>query len=287
MLRYLSRVYRTELVDGIDASRFSYFWGDAPLPPDVEALPSGSASSSPVPVPAHSIPVTWRTDTARVRQCERLWAPWADAMLHPTRLDCSNASVACDLSSGVRGRSAGWTCAWNRMRDNFEVAALRFPGFFVQHDAAANSAASDHTWLEVMRISRLDDKDDAPDEQCTVGQVWFWAAPGSGVWYNVGRSLVVESGAARPGCREALERGYDSVQMPAAFGGWSSELIDCRGAHRMDAWRRWELACPPPHVPLLAGAPPERHAPALPSSMVVRASCECDASIDHVNCGHA
>ena len=117
----------------------------------------------------------------------------------------------------------------------FDASALRFPGFFVQHVGAASavtSAADDHAWIEVMRIARLDDREDAiePNETCTVGQVWFWAAPGSGVWLNVGRSLVARGDAARPGCREAHAQGYDTIQMPAAMGGFSSELMDCRGA---------------------------------------------------------
>ena len=69
---------------------------------------------------------------------------------------------------------------------------------------------------QVMRIDRIDLASDADTTTCTVGQVWFWAAPGSGVWLNVGRSLVVRGDAARPGCREAHAQGYDTIQMPAA-----------------------------------------------------------------------
>ena len=137
-----------------------------------------------------------------------------------------------------------------------------------------------------MRIARLDDREDAvePNETCTVGQVWFWAAPGSGVWLNVGRSLVVRGDAARPGCREAHAQGYDTIQMPAAMGGFSSELMDCRGAAQPDARSRWESACPPAHVRLLAGTPQPRYAPALPSSWNAEEECVCDASRDYLSC---
>ena len=277
--QYLSRVYRLPSTDDashVDASLLGFFLGDVPLPAQLS-----------------SIPVIWRQESSGARPCERLWAPWADAMLHPHRLACSNASRVCDLSDGIRGgpghASPGWRCAWEHMLHAFDAVALRFPGFFVQHVGAASavtSAANDHAWIEVMRIARLDDREDAvePNETCTVGQVWFWAAPGSGVWLNVGRSLVVRGDAARPGCREAHAQGYDTIQMPAAMGGFSSELLDCRGAAQPDARSRWESACPPAHVRLLAGTPQPRYAPALPSSWNAEEECVCDASRDYLSC---
>ena len=51
-----------------------------------------------------------------------------------------------------------------------------------------------HTWVEVMRISRIADQDRkwAQADLSTIGQVWFFLSPG-GIWWNTGRSLVINT----------------------------------------------------------------------------------------------
>jgi len=207
----------------------------------------------------------------------------------------------------------------------------RFPGFFVRLDGTAlvsttadgNRQArgvNNFTWVEVMRIDRIDDK--RPDEhadRATVGQLWFWHAPGSGVWWNTGRTLVLdltqhirvskagaftERACASPfsifdwwrkrdevykhqTCTAVRDKGYDSMQLLSSFCGFSHEFVDCRGAGRGDANTTWSIACPPPHVPLMRGLPEPRHAPALtslPSLHGVASRCHCSVQLDHINC---
>ena len=124
----------------------------------------------------------------------------------------------------------------------------------------------------------------------------MWVAPGSGIWYNVGRSLdargptkftqLWKSLPDRP-CTVAHQRGYDSIQLSAWDSRFTFELLDCRGATQLDANRSWHSACPPAHVALLNGAPPRhRYAPALEHLHFeeLPRSCTCDDSFDFLNC---
>ena len=55
-----------------------------------------------------------------------------------------------------------------------------FPGYFVHRNSAVDlqlEGLPDDTWVEVMRIARIDEKPDEVD-QSTRGQVWFWLAIG-------------------------------------------------------------------------------------------------------------
>jgi hypothetical protein len=61
---------------------------------------------------------------------------------------------------------------------------MPFPGFFVTrtppiHEDVRMTGVPDNMWVEIIRIARRNDKSQERD-QCLVGQVWFWAAPGSG-----------------------------------------------------------------------------------------------------------
>ena len=67
--------------------------------------------------------------------------------------------------------------------------------------------------------------------------VWLYLAPGSGIWYNLGRSKkAITTGEAsglwwglptRP-CTVAKNEGYDSIQMTEFENGFSFEIMDCR-----------------------------------------------------------
>lgn len=52
----------------------------------------------------------------------------------------------------------------------------------------------DNAWVEVMRISRFESNTLA-SERCTIGQVFYWVAFGSGIWINVGRSVRDQRGS--------------------------------------------------------------------------------------------
>ena len=205
-----------------------------------------------------------------------------------------------------------------------------FPGFFVAHprdrlfgDAdtheriSRKSGLPAHTWVEVMRIARIDDKVEAwgqKADRSTVGQVWFWLSPGSGVWWNTGRTVVINTSvvAAADGalnerscaspfnlgewwqkrdeefrwatCESVRKKGYDTMQLTNSFCGFSWELIDCRGSDRADAKQTWTSACPPPHVKLMRGLPTPRAAPALRMARGPAAACMCSSEHDHINC---
>jgi hypothetical protein len=138
-----------------------------------------------------------------------------------------------------------------------------------------------------------------------VGQLWFWVARGSGVWLNVGRSLVMTGPpppsrtaatsvrgslslpaaptTTNPTCREARARGYDTIQLLRSYG-LTYELIDCRGVTRPDWNVTYEPACPPDHVQLRVGLPAPRDAPALAGAGGTSAPCSCDHSYDFLNC---
>ena len=106
-------------------------------------------------------------------------------------------------------------------------------------------------------------------------------APGSGIWLNVGRSLVRANPSAseelwkesqhRP-CEKWGPLGYDTIQLVQFRNGYSFALLDCRGAALPTAKQLWNVACPPPHVRLLAGIPAksERYAPASATCLRTR-----------------
>ena len=148
-----------------------------------------------------------------------------------------------------------------------------------------------------MRVARLN-RERSPETSSTRGQIWFWLAEGSGIWWNTGKSKrALTTGEAsalwyalplRP-CTMLREEGYDSIQHLGFENGFSFELIDCRGADLPTFDVSVDVACPPPHVELRAGVPPRasRWAPALdalPEEAEGTVPCRCDPSSYHLNC---
>ena len=105
----------------------------------------------------------------------------------------------------------------------------------------------EYKWVEVRRVSRLTG---FGGDANTEGQLWFWVAPGSRIWLNVGRSLVRTNPAASEELWKAVPRvivgRHPNDNRPAAdgrsdFGGlrvptaaaWSYSL---RGGFA-DPWR--------------------------------------------------
>jgi len=123
--------------------------------------------------------------------------------------------LAATLDAFISNLSTGISFIDGHSSWGFELSAASgypplpytFPGFFVVRDLFPQGPVAadppfpvgmperglpDHTWVEVMRISRLDDKTSREvADRSQVGQVWFWLASGSGIWWNTGRSLVI------------------------------------------------------------------------------------------------
>ena len=199
---------------------------------------------------------------------------------------------ACD--TGIFQDGALWAPAQDVFRE--PCGNHNFPGFFVFRDLAPDEynvrleGVQDDHWVEVMRIARTEDKNRENDVSA-VGQMWFWVAPGSGIWVNVGRSLRQLGDDYRWGrssCFEARNQGFDSVQTSVFFPKMRMELMMCAPANMTHdlATQTWERACPPAHIELRAGMPSPRYAPGLPSttSSETSRSCACDPRAWHINC---
>ena len=212
----------------------------------------------------------WWACTGCAFPTNSMWAPYQDASLM--------------LFISANGEAAD---------QHGKGSPVTFPGFFLQlpvgsDDDSRVAGIPDDQWVEVMRISRKNDKASAADG-CTVGQIWFWHAPGSGIWWNVGKARRVLVGQWVPKsmrtCSWAHEHGYDSMQFAAFYPAMALELIDCRGMRRSDAWSSWVSACPPAHIKLRAGIPQERFAPALQGALGAWSRpCTCDHRVTHINC---
>ena len=286
--RYLSRVYSAVGDDAwwslVDPRGIGFFWNSV----------SHRASFA----------VSWMCSSCERMDAGLLWAPLEDAQFNPRTVRRYRGAAAC--------RRDDSPCLFRVAQSEFDVSALSFPGFFVRAFDSVESqkqlkeASAEHMrlgvpefrWVEVMRISRLDVMHPSHTTTATVGQVWFWVAPGSGIWLNVGRSLVRSDAAASaelwkvPGarpCETWAARGYDTIQMVSFRNGFSLELLECRGATLANAHESWEPACPPAHVELLAGIPAaaERYAPALrrlPAAQANSIACSCDRRHSYLNC---
>ena len=121
-------------------------------------------------------------------------------------------------------------------------------------------------------------------------KVWYYLAPGSGIWINVGKSLRTKTDRVRqpesPGCERAVAEGYDTFMLlPDNNGvadglsryGSAIEIVDCRGwrDHPHTAAIAFEGTCPPAEAsPLRVGLRgPER-------------PCRCDPTRSFLNCNN-
>jgi hypothetical protein len=228
------------------ASSLSFFWGHAPARPNVT-----------VTWQCH-----WRPGCVAEIRTGQLWAPLAEATLNPSLLDWK--ALPGSLHTGnisKHGLGSRSQRASQLLRRTFNSSRLTFPGLFVHRSRRPPPFVSDGEWVEVFRVSRVEDKA-MPRDVCTEGQLWYWRAPGSGIWLNVGHSLRHGAAPLTPGrslCAEAASSGYDTVQLAFADLG-VAEILDCRAAlrgNRTALTRTWELACPPPLAsPLRSGLPP-------------------------------
>lgn len=270
---YFERVYGGSFFRALpDASRVGFFW---------DSVPGREAFA-----------VQWSC-----YQCPRygylapgrLWAPVEESKVNPGLLS-EPLRAEC-----TRGKPCNAKKMWQELERTYDEPKLRFPGFFAHRfDPAALAAhfvhgIRDNVFVEVLRVARLETKR-LPTEVCTRGQVWFWHAPGSGVWLDLGTSLRLNAtdGVHAESCAAAWEMGYDTIQLTQSFYGYSYEILDCRGQKRPRSREVWTSACPPDHVPLKWGLPSNRFAPHLEPAAEASDSwggpCRCDAARDSINC---
>jgi hypothetical protein len=189
-----------------------FFWNSAPMRQEIS-----------VPFACH-----WARE-CRVRE-PTAWVPLQEASFNPSRLSCDELA---------RCRAAPRECT-ELARAAFTASPLSFPGFFffvpppeggTEHDEIA-----DNSWVEVMRVARLDNRIPLRDKG-SEGQMWYWLAKGSGIWINVGRPLRSRSAGERsPGCAFALEEGFDSVLLSGSdiqYMGARCETRTSRGSKRL------------------------------------------------------
>lgn len=202
---------------------------------------------------------------------------------------------------------------------------LSLAGFFITHSGGRMDLlppSKDEEWIEVMRVSQPPIADLGPSqdatkwvkvaEECFEDQMWYWRAPGSGIWLHTGRTLAVSGrgdlaialrGLVKelnlplkpprfcdvhecgfpmligtvPFCDILRLGGYDTVQLHAAFFGRRQEVVDCRTPNRATLPTRqvYNLACPAsyPAVPLRRRLPSDNQ------------SCVCDRTVSALQCG--
>ena len=143
----------------------------------------------------------------------------------------------------------------------------------------------DNAWVEVMHFYRRLDHSARRDVP-TMGQFWMYSAPGSGIWYNIGRALRRNTaGRSSPGCKFAIDNGYDSYilspnnhKLPPGESYYAGlvEIVDCKGAKQdqKNLDRVWEHGCPPPRG--------ESQFKQLHDGLFK--PCECNRSQNYLNC---
>lgn len=102
-------------------------------------------------------------------------------------------------------------------------------GFFVRTEYRHKMVPSD-TWVEVVRGRKSDEG--------RFNSTWYYAARGSGVWINVGKTTQA---SIRPRQKFHLEQvalarshGFDTLQFPNAWHLTLHEIVDLRPAARQD-----------------------------------------------------
>jgi hypothetical protein len=142
----------------------------------------------------------------------------------------------------------------------------------------------DYEYVEVMHFYRRKDHQPLRDIP-SVGQFWYYSAPGSGIWMNLGRALRMRTaGKYSPGCEYALDNGYDTyvlspdnTGLPStqSYYGGMVEIVDCAGgkADRNNLHIVWEYACPHEDYSMLYQ---------MKNAMLE--PCNCSNSVSYLNC---
>ena len=172
LLRYLEQVYPNTInVHVANASRMSFFWHSVPRRKEFRVLWSCTPCSS----------NGYRAPAA-------LWAPSEEAFHNPFFLDRATLQ-SCNATEHP-------SCEQLLRSEDRRSLPVHFPGFFRapalsgrrSYRRSNDSGIPDGAWCEVMRVARLN-RERSPETSSTRGQIWFWLAEGSGIWWNVGRSL--------------------------------------------------------------------------------------------------
>lgn len=195
---YVGSVYPNAALDAsttlVNASRMEFFWNTVPGRTSFRVLWSCASCST----------KGYRAPTA-------LWAPSEEATSNPFLFERGylrrcNATEHPSCASPLVRNHVLQTIEVNDRKtvhppgytiQNLPQRPFHFPGFFRAAAAAGGKNSTqlvsatipDGTWCEVMRVARWNIESSRYPTGSTRGQVWFWLAVGSGIWWNVGRSL--------------------------------------------------------------------------------------------------
>ena len=292
LVMYLQALYpNSQSVSAVSTAAMGFFWHTVPRRTEFRVLWSCAPCS-----------------TRGYRAPAALWAPSEEALSSPFRTT-RGVLKRCNVTEHPSCKSPAVRSHVLQTVEAAVAVPVHFPGFFrapaapggkgsFKRAAPSNSSlhVPDGQWVEVLRVARWN-LQHAQVTDSTRGQVWFWLAVGSGIWWNVGKSLRLSHERNNRamidlnGCEGARKQGYDSIQLPNSFGGYVNELVDCTGYGRPGSQDVWELACPPSHIELRVGLPAAstRYAPHIPNETAIKGdacTCCCDSALNHLNCMH-
>ena len=219
------------------------------------------------------------------------------------------------VATGERARRDGERANEGRPRDRrrsreaWWLPVLRQPAGFASH-----------TRVEVFHDGSDCTPDDSTGGAAAIGY-WMYLAPGSGIWFNLGRTLAfngtyaaacrglaaaedARTGVCSECCgvvhrtmvREARAAGIDSLQILGSAPGDGMtrfvEIVDtnsdcdardwrARGGRRRGRRRRRLSPCADPHAHDSGACPPHGH---LSVGRARASPCHCNTSAPHLNC---
>ena len=195
---YVGTVYPNAALDVsttvINASRMEFFWNTVPGRTSFRVLWSCASCS-----------------TKGYRAPSALWTPSEEATSNPFLFErgylrhcnvtehpsCASPLVRNHVLQTVEVNDREAVHIPGFMIQKLPQRPFHFPGFFraaavpggKNSTQLVSATIPDGTWCEVMRVARWNIDSNRYPTESTRGQVWFWLAVGSGIWWNVGRSL--------------------------------------------------------------------------------------------------
>ena len=112
--------------------------------------------------------------------------------------------------------------------------------------------------VEIMRIDRIDLVSHSDTTTCTLGQVWMYLAPGSGIWYNLGRSKRVMTTGQSSMLWWSLPTRPCSIAKDEGCAGWMPPLLAGLPPSRLPPSRLSPSRLPPFSPPTLLASHPSR-----------------------------
>eukprot|EP00747_Dinoflagellata_sp_TGD_P088713 gnl/TRDRNA2_/TRDRNA2_164098_c0_seq6.p1 gnl/TRDRNA2_/TRDRNA2_164098_c0~~gnl/TRDRNA2_/TRDRNA2_164098_c0_seq6.p1 ORF type:complete len:287 (-),score=1.28 gnl/TRDRNA2_/TRDRNA2_164098_c0_seq6:393-1253(-) len=158
-----------------------------------------------------------------------------------------------------------------------------WPGFFTfVNGHALREPPADNTWVEVIHFQREEDHKKASKRRDAAlqGQFWYYLAPGSGIWLNIGRAQRAVRTWTHKSCDDAVRGNYDTIVLypknsglpdTKTYWGGLTEIVDCTASQRdpKSAHAPWTSSCPPPHASQL---------------FLGKSKCACNNSLPYLNC---